>query len=93
MDIIKKVYQYIKKTKPDIIFTHHYSDLNIDHQLTFKAVLTCCRPQPDFHHPDIYCFEIPSSTDWQVFTGENVFKPNVFIDISDTIEKKLKALE
>ena len=68
-------------------------NLNIDHRLTFQAVLTCCRPQPDFKHPDIYSFEIPSSTEWQVLSSENVFKPNIFIDIADTIDIKLKALE
>ncbi len=93
LDLVKKVDEYITKIKPDIIFTHHHADLNIDHRMTFQAVLTCCRPQPNFKHPDIYSFEIPSSTEWQVLSGENVFKPNIFIDISDTIEKKLKALE
>lgn len=93
LEIIKTVGSYIDKINPDVIFTHHHSDLNIDHRLTFQAVLTHCRPQPNFKHPDIYCFEIPSSTDWQVLTGENMFKPNVFINISDTIEKKIEALK
>lgn len=93
LKIIKKIDAYISKINPDIIFTHHHSDLNIDHRLTFQAVLTCCRPQPNFNHPDIYAFEIPSSTDWQNITGDNIFKPNVFIDISNTINLKLKALE
>lgn len=93
LQIIKKTEEYIKKIIPDIILTHHHSDLNIDHRLTFQAVLTCCRPQPNFRHPDIYSFEIPSSTDWQILTGETVFKPNIFIDISSTIDQKLKALE
>jgi len=93
LKLVKSVSSYIEKTSPDIIFTHHYGDLNIDHRSTFKAVLTACRPQPGFNHPDLYCFEIPSSTEWQVLTGEFIFKPNVFIDITDTIEKKLKAFE
>lgn len=93
LDIVKKVQKYIDDINPDIIFTHHHSDLNIDHRITFQAVLTCCRPQPNFKHPDIYCFEVPSSTEWQVLTGENIFKPNVYIDISNTMEQKLKALE
>jgi len=93
LKITKKTEDYIKKINPDIIFTHHHSDLNIDHRITFQAVLTSCRPQPDFKHPDIYCFEIPSSTDYQILTGENIFKPNVFIDITETIDIKLEALK
>jgi len=93
LKIVKKIEEYLNKINPDVIFTHHHSDLNIDHRITFQAVFTCCRPQPSFHHPDIYCFEIPSSTDWQILTGEAMFKPNIFIDISETIDQKLKALE
>ncbi|MFX1256286.1 MAG: PIG-L deacetylase family protein [Promethearchaeota archaeon] len=93
LEIVKKIDEYVKRINPDIIFTHHYGDLNIDHRLTFEAVLVICRPQPTFHHPDIYCFEIPSSTEWQVFTCENMFKPNIFIDISSTIEKKIEVLK
>ncbi len=93
LEIVKLVESHINKINPDVIFTHHHSDLNIDHRLTFQAVITSCRPQPDFNHPDIYCFEIPSSTDWQVLTGENSFKPNIFINISSTIDLKINALE
>lgn len=93
LNLIKTVSNYIEKIKPDIIFTHHHGDLNIDHRKTFQAVLTACRPQPNLKHPDIYCFEIPSATDWQTYLGENSFRPNIFIDISDTINLKLKALE
>jgi len=93
LEIVKKVDKYIDKIKPDVIFTHHPSDLNIDHRITFQAVLTCCRPQPNFKHPDIYCFEIPSSTEWQYLTGETSFKPNVFVDVSDTIDLKIEALK
>jgi len=93
IEIVKKVEMHLENINPDIIFTHHHSDLNIDHRITFQSVLTSCRPQPNYKHPDIYSFEIPSSTDWQVLTGESAFKPNVFIDISDTIDKKIEALK
>ncbi len=92
LNLVKTVSTYIEKIKPDTIFTHHHGDLNIDHRKTFQAVLTACRPQPNFNHPDIYCFEIPSATEWQINTGDNLFRPNVFIDISATIDLKLKAL-
>ncbi len=93
LEIVQKIETYIDKIQPDIIFTHHHSDLNIDHRITFQAVLTCLRPQPNNKHPDIYSFEIPSSTDWQIMTGDRIFKPNVFIDISDTIRLKIEALK
>src|SRR5438105_2777078 len=39
LDIVKKIEQIKKTVKPAIVFTHHAHDVNIDHQLTFKAVL------------------------------------------------------
>ena len=44
LTITKKIESEIKKFNPDTIF-HHNGDLNIDHQITSKAVLTACRPK------------------------------------------------
>src|SRR5690625_384122 len=44
LDIIKVIEKEKEKKKPDVIFTHFEGDLNIDHQRTFQAVITACRP-------------------------------------------------
>jgi len=93
LDVVRLAEKYIDKFKPDIIFTHHENDLNIDHQITHKAVLTACRPQPGFKFPDIYAFEIPSSTEWGGYSRQNIFIPNLYIDISGELNVKLKALK
>ena len=36
--VVKKVERAIEKYRPEIIYTHHFGDLNIDHQITAKAV-------------------------------------------------------
>lgn len=92
LDIVQKIDIIKNKIKPDIIFTHHFGDMNIDHQITHKAVLTATRPMNDETVKDIYSFEIPSSTEWNSFSRETAFIPNVFFDISDTIDKKIAAM-
>jgi len=92
LDIIKAIEKIKNKIKPNIIFTHHAGDLNLDHQITFKAVLTACRPIKSETVKEIYSFENPSSTEWASPKGENYFMPNVFVDISDNFDKKIKAL-
>ena len=92
LDIIKEIENIKKRINPDIIFTHHYGDLNIDHQITYKAVLTSTRPMKGESVQSIYTFEIPSSTEWNSFNRETVFVPNIFYNISDTIDLKIKAL-
>jgi len=93
IDIIKTIEKVKEEVKPDIIYTHHYGDLNIDHRITFDAVMTAARPVQGESVKEIYSFEIPSSTEWYFSSTGNYFMPNVFMDISETIEKKLQALK
>lgn len=90
LDIVKTVEKTKERLKPDIIFTHYERDLNIDHQISYKAVLTATRPLPNETVKEIYSFEIPSSTEWNY---PLTFFPDVFFDITDTLEIKLKAAE
>lgn len=91
LDIIKIVSSYIEKYDPDTIFTHHHGDLNIDHQKTCEAVLTACRPVGRYHVERIYAFETPSSTEWN-FRYNEPFCPNVFFDVTDTLEAKIRGM-
>ncbi|WP_425448043.1 PIG-L deacetylase family protein [Dethiothermospora halolimnae] len=92
LDIVKDIERHIEKIKPDIIYTHHYGDLNIDHKKTFDAVITACRPARDYCVKEIYCFETPSSTEWNLKYGTDTFKPNIFVDVKDTLKDKLDAM-
>jgi len=92
LEIVKKIEFRIELLQPEIIFTHHLGDLNIDHQITHNAVLTACRPRPDFCVKEIYAFEVLSSTEWQA-PGVEPFSPNVFEDITDYIEIKKQVLD
>jgi LmbE family N-acetylglucosaminyl deacetylase len=89
LDLIKYIESIFTTIKPDIVYTHFYNDLNIDHRLTFQAVVTACRPYKN--KCEIYCFETLSSTDFS--PGRNNFNPNYFVDISKSINKKIQALK
>lgn len=93
LKIVKSIEKIKNKIKPEIVFTHHQGDLNLDHQITFKAVLTACRPLRNETVKELYSFEIPSSTEWGIPKKKNYFMPNFFIDVSDTFNKKIEALE
>ncbi len=90
LDIVKVVEGVKRKVRPDVVFTHHWNDLNIDHRITYKAVLTACRPVEKETVKEIYSFQIPSSTEWEYPVS---FNPNLFIDISKTLNKKIAALK
>jgi N-acetylglucosamine malate deacetylase 1 len=92
LDVIKIIESVINQVKPTIIYTHHGGDLNIDHQITHRAVLTACRPLPGTTVRAIYSFETLSSTEWSPASQVAQFRPTHFVDISDQLEKKLSAL-
>lgn len=92
LDIVKLIERQILKTKPEIIFTHTNCDLNIDHVITHQAVLTATRPMPGCIVKELYAFEISSSTEWAFQRFGPVFRPNVFVDITDTLNRKIKAM-
>ena len=92
LDVVKVVENEINEKKSEIIYTHHSSDLNVDHRITHQAVFTACRPEPGAIVKKIYCFEVPSSTEWHAPLANDSFLPNTFVDISNTLDKKLTAL-
>jgi LmbE family N-acetylglucosaminyl deacetylase len=92
LDLIKTIEKFKEQVNPDIIFTHHHADLNIDHQRTFQAVMTAFRPIKGERVKEIYSFEIPSSTEWSTPSASSYFMPNYFVDISDTLKTKIEAM-
>ena len=92
LTIVKEIERIKNIVKPEIIFTHHIGDMNIDHQITHRAVLTATRPMEGECVKTIYTMEVPSSTEWNSYSKETVFIPNVFIDITNTIDKKITAM-
>ena len=74
--------------KPKTILTHFRNDVHIDHKIVFQAVLQATRPVKNIVK-NLLSFEILSSTEWKY---SDVFKPNFFVDITDTLPKKIEAM-
>ncbi len=94
LDIIKVIEKEKLEFAPDVIFTHHGGDLNIDHQKTFEAVVTAIRPMENEKVSTLITFETPSGTEWRASTDPRHFIPNIFIEVSEqNIDAKIKAME
>lgn len=92
LEIVKKLEVKIQEINPEIIYTHHYGDLNIDHRITNQAVLTACRPMPESSVKEIYTFEVMSSTEWSQ-SRIHPFLPNFYVDVTSTYALKAAALK
>jgi LmbE family N-acetylglucosaminyl deacetylase len=93
LDVVKMVEQIIERWRPEAVYTHHGGDLNVDHRILSQAVLTATRPGQRNSVRDVYMFEIPSSTEWAFQQLSPAFRPNVFVDISATLDTKLKGMQ
>lgn len=84
-----KFINLVKEVRPDVMYIPHQGDLNMDHRLTFEACLVGARPK-DHIVGEILAYETLSETEW----GNSIrpFVPNVYVDISNVVEKKLIAL-
>lgn len=93
LELVYVVEDEIASFLPDRIYTHHIGDLSRDHELTCRAVLTAARPDVGAV-PDVYSFEIRSSTDWSDALGSAAsFRPNVWHELDeDLVAAKQQAL-
>lgn len=92
LEVTQAIERMLAETAPSVVYTHHPNDLNADHCIVARAVMTACRPMPGSAVTAIYGFETPSSTEWAPPDATEAFVPARFVDISDTLAVKMAAL-
>lgn len=92
LDVVKIISKEVDEYHPDVIYTHYHKEMNIDHNIVSRAVLTACRPLPGSKVKEVCMYETLSSTEYAAALGET-FCPNMFVDISEQLERKLLAMK
>lgn len=93
LDIIKIIEKEKQVFRPEVIFTHHMGDVNIDHQKTFDAVLTAVRPLKEESVRTLISFETLSGTEWISSGDPRKFSPNLFISLNkNELQQKVAAM-
>lgn len=101
LKIVQSIEQAIIRFEPEVVYTHHWGDVNDDHKIVSHATMAAVRlPErqtvsalPRNLIKQVLCYETPTSTEWALPDKETVFLPNVFVDIEKTLDCKLKALQ
>ncbi len=91
-DIVSTLYPKVQEIKPEIIYLPYRADVHNDHQITFDAVAACSK---SFRAPfvqRILAYETLSETDFNIKPDDSGFKPNVWMDATAYIEKKLSIV-
>ena len=92
IEINEVIEKAVDRVEPEVIFTHFYEDVNLDHQMVYKSVLVAARPVAGNCVKGVVLFYTPSSTEWSPQIAESVFLPNYYVDITGTAKKKYEAM-
>lgn len=90
-DIIAAMSPAFKDFQPAEVLLPHRGDVHSDHRVVFEAGYACTKW---FRYPSVHrvlSYETPSETDAGI-NSETLFRPNVFVDISDQLGRKLELL-
>ena len=84
----------VDEIKPEIVFTHHFGDVNLDHQMCYRSTLVATRPSVSATVKKLYTYEVLSSTEWQSANASHAFLPNTYVEFCDEcLTAKIEALK
>jgi LmbE family N-acetylglucosaminyl deacetylase len=92
-ELIEKISKVIKKVQPNIIYLPFKGDVHSDHRKIFEAAFSCTKT---FRYPfikNMYMMETLSETEFAPSTMGDNFVPNVFVDISKYLDKKIQLMK
>lgn len=90
VEAISKEFQIIQ---PEIVYAPYRSDAHSDHKVAYDATMSCTKW---FRYPSVekvLVYETLSETDFIMNTDANGFRPNVFIDITQYLNKKIEIMK
>nr|MCR5214120.1 PIG-L family deacetylase [Eubacterium sp.] len=88
-----KICELIMNIKPEEVYIPHRGDMQLDHKLVVDAAMVALRPKYSHVVKRIYTYETLSETGWDIPNVNNEFIPNVYEDISETLDSKIEAMD
>jgi len=92
-ELIGNISKVINDIKPNIIYLPFKGDVHSDHRKIFEASYSCTK---SFRYPfikKIYMIETLSETEFAPSVSEDSFIPNVFVDISEYMDRKIEIMK
>ncbi len=88
LEVNRFVEEVARKVKPNVIYTHHFAELNADHRAAYEAAAVAARPfsLPSFER--LLCYAVDTLT----HAGHAAPRFNYYFDIGATLELKLRAM-
>ncbi|MCJ7840669.1 PIG-L family deacetylase [Lederbergia sp. NSJ-179] len=93
VELNKAIHIIVQQIKPEVAYIPHKGDMHIDHKIVAESAMVALRPVECPDLKAIYAYETLSETEWNIPSIDNIFVPNVYNDITDTIDKKIEAMK
>lgn len=90
--LAEAIAKVIQTLQPQIVYLPHRGDIHLDHQMVYQATLVAARPLEHCSVRQLLCYETLSETEWAPPGGDSAFVPTVFVNITDYLDLKLKAM-
>ncbi len=91
-DFVVKVDEVFKRIQPNVIYMPFRGDVHSDHRVTFDAVYSCTKSFRKPYINQIYMIEALSETEFSPAVPSSSFVPNVYVDITDFMDKKMEIM-
>ena len=93
-ELIAGIRDAVTDSKPDCVYLNHAGDVHSDHRVLFEATMSVLKPFYSSKHgvKRVLSYEVFSSTDAAPVNPARAFLPNLFIDVTEFLEKKLEIM-
>lgn len=90
--LIEQLGGVIELMRPNIVYLPYPDDIHSDHGVVFRAAIACTKWFRGSSIKKVLVYETLSETDFSLSVGNAAFKPNVFVDISGYLERKIAIM-
>jgi LmbE family N-acetylglucosaminyl deacetylase len=88
------IHQAISSFQPDLVYLNHANDAHSDHRAVFSAATSVLKPFNSKRDgvKRVLSYEVLGSTDAMAPNQSGIFAPNVFVEVTEFIERKLEIM-
>jgi N-acetylglucosamine malate deacetylase 1 len=92
-DLVGNMSEIVRSVEPNVIYMPHRGDVHSDHRVVFDAAFACSKWFRFQSVKRILSYEALSETDFGVPIAGCAFLPNVYVDVSEHLERKIGILK
>ncbi len=90
--LIGEISKVFREIEPNVVYVPYPSDIHSDHKAVFDATMACTKWFRYSSVEKVLAYETLSETDFTINPDANTFRPNIFVNIKDYLEKKIEIM-